>query len=41
MFDIRQIIIVNIIKEYTFRLKRHSKILRTMKLDRVNFPRIR
>jgi hypothetical protein len=30
-----------LLRKYTFRLKRHPKILRTTKLDRVNFPRIR
>ena len=45
MFDIRQIIFVKVIKELhgitRFRVKRHSKILRTTKFGRVNFPRIR
>jgi hypothetical protein len=30
-----------LLRKYTFRLKRHLEILRTTKLDRVNFPRIR
>lgn len=30
-----------LLRNYTFRLKRNSKILHTTKLNRVNFPRIR